>query len=180
MNKYWLLLNGLVCVFIGFYFLNVMDQSKEIRQETEVADVMGQEPLTIDVMLEKEYIDGQVEVEKVTETITSMEDFWAQYEDWNLLEQKQGFIRFRKDVEDISPYVKTFGYFGINDGVLTIFEGTPLNEAVIQSFYHINIEELESHLLQDLENGIKIETKKDYEEVLETYGAYHQSEAVNS
>ncbi|MFC4403992.1 BofC C-terminal domain-containing protein [Gracilibacillus xinjiangensis] len=180
MNKYWLLLNGIVCVLISLYLLTVTDQSTDTKQEAEVIDVMRQKPLTIDVMLEKEYIDGQVEVEKVTETISSMEDFWAQYEEWNLLEQKQGFIRFRKEVEDISPYVKTFGYFGIKDGVLTIFEGIPVNEAVIQSFYHINIEELESHLLQDLKKGIKIETKEDYEEVLETYQIYHQSKAVSS
>ncbi|KAB8134749.1 regulator [Gracilibacillus oryzae] len=180
MHKLWLLLNGLVVVICCLYFLNLNDSSMEAKQDKEVADVMSYEPLTIDVMLEKEYIDGQIDVTKVKETITSMEDFWAYYEDWQLMEQKQGFIRFRKEVNDISPYVKTYGYFGIRDGILTIFEGVPVNEAVINSFFHIDTKELESHLLKDLMNGIKIDTKEDYERVLETYRNYHQSEAVSS
>ncbi|SER74212.1 forespore regulator of the sigma-K checkpoint [Gracilibacillus ureilyticus] len=180
MHKIWLLLNGLVLVTGCIYLLNVNQQPADTKIEAEAADVMSREPLAIEVMLEKHYIDGQTEVEQRTETITSMEDFWSYYEDWNLVEQKQGFMRFRKDMNDISPYVKTYGYFGLKDGVLTIFEGIPVNEAVIHSFFHIDTDELESNLLEDLQNGIKIETKADYERVLETYRSYHHSEAVSS
>jgi forespore regulator of the sigma-K checkpoint len=147
--------------------------------DVEILSAVNTDHLTVEVTLEKQYIDGHIEVEKTSETISSMEDFWANYLDWELVDQTDGLIHFRKEVNDISPYLKTYGYFGLNNSVLTIFEGTPIEEKAIQSFYHIDTEELESHLFQELNKGIKIKTKEDYENVLETFRNYNDTKEVS-
>ncbi|MGN8645634.1 BofC C-terminal domain-containing protein [Gracilibacillus sp. HCP3S3_G5_1] len=180
MGKLWLLLNGVVVLIVGFIsFQSFFEQEGSEEKEQEVM-VMSQDPLTIELTLEKQYIDGNIETDYVKETIASMEDFWSEYQEWQVVEQKEGFIRFRKEVDDISPYLKANGYFGIKNGQLTIFEGVPVQESAVQSFYQIDTEELETHLYEQLKEGIKINTKQDYLEVLETFRSYQDVEAVNS
>ncbi|WP_163537875.1 BofC C-terminal domain-containing protein [Gracilibacillus sp. YIM 98692] len=179
MGKVWLLLHVLVLCLVGIMTFTSVTESDD-QAEEENMTVMAQEPLEMKVTLEKSYMDGKIEKETVTETISSMPDFWSTYEGWEVMEQKEGHIRFRKEMDDISPFMKTYGYFGIKDGVLTIFEGVPINETVIQSFYHIDTEELESHLYENLKDGIKIKTKENYQQVLETFRSYQNTEAVNS
>lgn len=179
MSKIWLLLNVALAVYIGIIsFSNVFAEVES--KENHLATPVSQEPLTMEVILETHYIDGNVEKEYTEEKILSMQDFWSAYEEWQVVEQKEGAIRFRKEIDDISPFIKAHGYFGIRDGALTIFEGIPMDNAAIQSFYQIDTEELETHLYEDLKNGIKIETKNDYLQVLETFRSYQNIEAVNS
>ncbi|WP_018931461.1 BofC C-terminal domain-containing protein [Gracilibacillus lacisalsi] len=180
MGKLWLLLNGVVVLIIGVISFQSFFEQEETEELQEEVMVMSQDPLTIELTLEKQYIDGHIETENVQETIASMQDFWSEYQEWQVMEQRDGFIRFRKEVDDISPYLKANGYFGIKDGQLTIFEGVPVHEAAVQSFYQIDTEELESHLYEELQEGIKINSKKDYLEVLETFRSYQDVEAVNS
>ncbi|SHN09192.1 BofC C-terminal domain-containing protein [Gracilibacillus kekensis] len=181
MGKLWLVLNGIVVIIIGVIGVQALMNTEENKKaEVEEVPVVAQNPLTIELTLETHYIDGKVEREHLEETIASMEDFWSEYEDWQVMEQKEGFMRFRKEVDDISPYLKANGYFGIKDGKLTIFEGVPLQEAAVQSFYQIDTEELESHLFEKLKEGIKIDSKHDYTKVLETFRSYQNAEAVNS
>ncbi|WP_058307266.1 BofC C-terminal domain-containing protein [Gracilibacillus massiliensis] len=180
MGKFWLLLNGVVVLIIGVIGFQTLLNTEEIEKTEEGAPVVAQDPLTIELTLETHYIDGKVEREHFEETIASMQDFWSEYEEWQVMEQKEGFMRFRKEVDDISPYLKANGYFGIKDGTLTIFEGVPLQEAAVQSFYQIDTEELETHLYEKLKEGIKIDNKQDYTEVLETFRSYQNAEAVSS
>ncbi|GAE92588.1 forespore regulator of the sigma-K checkpoint [Gracilibacillus boraciitolerans JCM 21714] len=175
-----MLLNGVVVLIIGVIGIQSLINSEETKSSEEDVMVIAQDLLTIEVTLEKHYIDGKIEKKHVEETITSMQDFWSQYQDWKVMEQKEGYMRFQKQVDDISPYLKANGYFGIKNGKLTIFEGVPLQEEAIQSFYQIETEELEAHLYEQLKEGIKINSKQDYIEVLETFKAYQNVEAVNS
>lgn len=179
MSKIWLLLHVVLAVYIGL--ISFTNTFAELDSQEKQKDIpVSQEPLTMEVILETHYIDGNVEKEYKEEKILSMEDFWSAYEEWQVMEQKEGTIRFRKEIDDISPFIKAHGYFGIRDGALTIFEGIPLGNTAIQSFYQIDTEELETHLHEDLKNGIKIESKKDYLQVLETFRPYQNIEAVNS
>ncbi len=182
MSKLWLLLNGIVVLIIGVIGFQSFITTPEtnVKHSEENMPVIAQDPLTIELTLETHYIDGKVKSEKVEETIASMQDFWSEYHEWQVMEQKEGFIRFRKEVDDISPYLKANGYFGLKDGKLTIFEGIPVHEAAVQSFYQIDTKELVTHLHEKLKEGIKINTKQDYVEVLETYRSYQNIEAVNS
>ncbi|MCD8509223.1 MAG: intercompartmental signaling factor BofC [Bacillus sp. (in: Bacteria)] len=128
---------------------------------------------TIEVILQRHYLDGEVSEETVLETIWSMEDFWAYYEDWQLVDQSQEKIIFKKDMNDISPLLKVNGYFGLSeDGTLNIYNGKPTENEVIQSFFQVNTSRLKSQIHRELLEGIPVTTKDNYLQVLQMFEEY--------
>ncbi|WP_100406570.1 intercompartmental signaling factor BofC [Bacillus solitudinis] len=145
-------------------------QAQEVKQITN-------EAATIEVILEREYLDGELSEERVQETIWSMEDFWAYYQDWMLIDQSEERIIFRQRVNDISPLLKVNGYFGISeDGTLNIYEGNPNNAQIIQSFFQVDTTKLKSRQHLDLKNGIPVESREHYNEVLHVFSQYKTKE----
>jgi forespore regulator of the sigma-K checkpoint len=140
-------------------------------------DQQKAEPLNMTVILERIYLDGEKSEEVIQETCWSMENFWAKYDQWRLIDIDESTMVFRKQVDDISPLLKANGYFGITeDGVLTIFNGRPDQLRIIQSFFQIDIKKLESKKQEELLNGIPIKTKDRYVEVLETFKPYSKTQ----
>lgn len=184
MKKHLLLLVLSLFFVVGGLSLSsyVKANDKEVDNKdssAETVDLVKREPLTLQVTLQKHYMDGKVLEESYKETIGSMQDFWSYYHGWQVVEQKEGEIIFKKHVQDISPYLKENGYFGLSNGILTIFEGQPESEQVIQSFYQIDTSELESYQAKQLQKGIKIDSKEVYEYVLEAYREMTPSKSVN-
>ncbi|MCT2537981.1 intercompartmental signaling factor BofC [Aquibacillus koreensis] len=171
-------------VFGGLGLSSLVQADDHVKKSVAVSqnkeDMVQQQSLEIQVTLQKHYIDGRVSEETHTETIGAMEDFWAYYHDWQVVTQEQGEIVFKKQVSDISPYLKDRGYFGLSDDILTIFDGKPGHEQVIQSFYQIDTSELESYQADQLNEGIKIDSKEVYEYVLEAYREMTPSKSVSS
>jgi forespore regulator of the sigma-K checkpoint len=131
------------------------------------------EPLQMTVILEREYLDGEVSQEVVKETVWSKEKFWAKYDQWKVISSDEKAVVFRKQIDDISPLLKANGYFGItDDGVLTIFNGRPDRSRIIQSFFQIDVKKLEFKTQNELLEGIPIKNKDRYVEVLETFKPY--------
>ncbi|GAE30405.1 intercompartmental signaling factor BofC [Alkalihalobacillus hemicellulosilyticus] len=160
-----------------FYMKNSTDATQEesAQNGAEAYEVLA--PQTVQVVLERVYLDGEKSKEYVEETILSMEDFWAFYEDWELIDQNGEEIIFRKEMFDISPLLKINGYFGLTEeGVLTIFEGEPSHEKVIQTFFYIDTSKLKSHHYTELENGIPVKDLRNYEEVLQVFSQYKAKE----
>lgn len=140
---------------------------------TEASAKLNQEPLHITVILERNYLDGEISQEVIEETCWSMENFWSKYDQWQLISHDESTFVFKKQVDDISPLLKANGYFGLSeDGVLTIFNGRPDRSRIIQSFFQIDVKKLESKAQQELLQGIPIKTKDRYVEVLETFKPY--------
>ncbi|KAA9026430.1 BofC C-terminal domain-containing protein [Niallia endozanthoxylica] len=137
-------------------------------------------PVKVDVVLTYMYVDGEISEETVTETIYSMENFWAKYDEWQFIGMNQGKFVFRKEMDDISPLLKANGYFGVTeDGILTIFNGKPYKSHIIQSFFQIDVGKLESRKRKELKKGIPIKTKDRYVEVLETFKSYSKETEAN-
>jgi forespore regulator of the sigma-K checkpoint len=135
------------------------------------------DPKTVRVILSRIYLDGEISEEIVEETILSMEDFWAEYSEWDLVDQDEAQVVFQQKVDDISPLLKINGYFGISEeGTLNIYEGKPSEEKVIQSFFQINMKKLKSHQQRELEDGIPVLSRDRYEEVLKMYKKYAKYE----
>jgi forespore regulator of the sigma-K checkpoint len=136
-------------------------------------DTQKSEPLHMKIVLERIYLDGEVSEEMVKENIVSLENFWAKYDQWELKDIDEKKVVFSKKIDDISPLLKSNGYFGLSDnGVLTIFNGKPERSHIIQSFFQIDIKKLESRKQKELRNGIPIKTKDRYVKVLETFKPY--------
>jgi forespore regulator of the sigma-K checkpoint len=135
------------------------------------------EPQQMTVILERIYLDGEISEEVVLDSYWSIENFWAKYDQWQLVDMDETTMVFRKQMDDISPLLKANGYFGITeDGVLTIFNGRPDRSRIIQSFFQIDVRKLESKKQEELIQGIPIKTKDRYVEVLETFKPYSKRE----
>jgi len=150
-----------------FRIFTVDDLSTPLDVKAEESN--EHQPLKVQVVLKRVYLDGEVSEEMKEETVWAMEDFWAEYQDWKLVDMGTDGIVFEKKIDDISPLLKTNGYFGITDnGTLSIFNGKPGKENIIQSFFQIDIDKLESFKQVELKKGIPIKTKDHYIQVLES------------
>ncbi|PKG24420.1 intercompartmental signaling factor BofC [Niallia nealsonii] len=130
-------------------------------------------PKQFHIVLKRIYLDGEISEENVEETVWSMEDFWSKYDKWQLADKNSNTLVFTQVVDDISPLLKTNGYFGIStEGILTIYNGKPEKSNIIQSFFQIDLKKLESTQQKHLRKGIPIKTKDRYVEVLETFKNY--------
>lgn len=147
-------------------------------EEIKEGENLGFTPLEIQVILERMYLDGESSQEAIKETIWSMEDFWAKYDQWELINMEVDRVVFREYVDDISPLLKANGYFGIsNDGTLTIFNGKPHTSKIIHTFFQLDMGRLESKKQEELIEGIPIVNKDRYVEVLETFKQYTLEES---
>lgn len=130
-------------------------------------------PLVLNLILVRKYIDGEISEELVEETVWALEDFWAKYEQWQLLDMDENHLVLQKEVDDISPLLKVNGFFGIaEDGTLSIFNGKPEKQDVIQSFFQIDVEKLEGKKRSQLQNGIPVKNKVEFTEVLRMLQEY--------
>lgn len=158
-----------LAIIVGFLGLNEFVHA-QIDDKNETLQF---EPIEVQVVLERMYLDGEYSQEIIMETIWSMEDFWAKYDEWQLMDMEEDKVVFREYVDDISPLLKTNGYFGIsNDGTLTIFNGKPQTSKIIHTFFQLDIGKLESKKHEQLIKGIPIKNKDHYVEVLETFKNY--------
>ncbi|WP_241156693.1 BofC C-terminal domain-containing protein [Bacillus sp. FJAT-42376] len=126
------------------------------------------------ISLERMYLDGETSVEVREESFHSLADLSEYYQEWLVIDRENNRIVLKKQINDISPLMKATGYFGINkEGILTVFEGKPGEEAkVIQSFFQLDVGKLESKRHTELEKGIRVESRKQYLRVIETFKAY--------
>lgn len=167
---------SIFCVIFSFFFILMTNTILDLHVNAEIdesKETLQFEPLEVQVVLERMYLDGEYSQEIVEETIWSMEDFWAKYDDWQLIDMEEDKVVFREHVDDISPLLKTNGYFGIsNDGILTIFNGKPQSSNIIHTFFQLDMGKLESNKQEELKKGIPIKNKDRYVEVLETFKNY--------
>jgi forespore regulator of the sigma-K checkpoint len=128
-------------------------------------------PVNMTIVLQQQYLDGEMSEEKRTETVVSLTEIWKKYRDWQLIDLDGQTIVFRKTINDISPLLKTNGYFGLtDDGTLSIFNGKPNQSGkIIQSFFQIDVQKLESRQQAKLKQGIRVLSKEQYEQVIEMY-----------
>nr|WP_240903698.1 BofC C-terminal domain-containing protein [Chengkuizengella sediminis] len=90
---------------------------------------------------------------------------------------EEGSIVFSESIEDLSPKCKESAYFGVSeDGKLTLFDGLPIHDNVLRTFFQLNIEHLESSLpvgtVQQLVEGIRIKDFEDYNSILSTFSEF--------
>lgn len=158
----------------GSFFIVDLNQSPSHVQASEEKELLiPEKPLELTIKLKRVYIDGEESEETLTETIWALEDFWAKYEKWRLVDMSEDYLVFEKKVNDISPLSKMNGYFGITeDGTLSIFNGKPEESDIIQSFFQIDVKKLESKQHQELLQGIPVKSKKDFDKVVETMKKY--------
>ncbi|AQX53627.1 BofC C-terminal domain-containing protein [Priestia flexa] len=134
--------------------------------------VEAERPMTI--FLERTYVDGVISQEVLNSPYMTKEEVLSAYPMWRVIKASDGEVVLRKAVDDISPMLKENGYVGLSvNGVLSTFEGKPVNSTnIIQSFFQIDVEKLESYQEELLKDGIRVQTKDDYVSLMDFYKMY--------
>ncbi|WP_400242622.1 BofC C-terminal domain-containing protein [Niallia sp. JL1B1071] len=166
MKTRFLLFSAVLLVSI----ITVISSTGQVYGKSGSTLSLNENPKKLEVVLKRIYLDGEVSEETVEETVWSMEDFWSKYDKWQLVDMTSKELVFKQEVDDISPLLKANGYFGINEeGILTIYNGKPAEENIIQSFFQIDLKKLESKQHEDLQKGIPIKSRDRYVKALETF-----------
>ncbi|WP_459499296.1 BofC C-terminal domain-containing protein [Bacillus sp. C1] len=127
----------------------------------------------VTILLERMYLDGEVSEEVFTEKIANVEQVLQQYKEWQLVDRDDTQIVLQKKIDDISPLLKTSGYFGVsNEGILQIFNGLPKSNNAIHSFFQIDMEKLKSYDRTELKRGIRIKSKECFVKTIEKMKQY--------
>jgi forespore regulator of the sigma-K checkpoint len=142
-------------------------------------------PQEVKLTLKKAYVCGVEEEEQQTKMVASKDQIQKDYPDWQIVSNEGNTYTLEKNVQDLAPICKEKGYFGLSkSGVLTLFEGPPQDDKVIQTFFQINTKKLRSglppHELELLHQGIRIKDLAEYNSILSTYGEFEDVERSTS
>ncbi|QTR84708.1 BofC C-terminal domain-containing protein [Bacillus cytotoxicus] len=149
-----------------------LSYESNVRVAVTTPNVTEKEP-QVTVLLERMYLDGEVSEEILTEKVANLEQLLQRYKDWQLVDRDDVQIILQKKIDDISPLLKTSGYFGVSDeGILQIFNGVPKNDNAIHSFFQIDMKKLKSYERAKLKRGIRIKSKERFVKTMEKMKQY--------
>ncbi len=157
--------------FVGIILTGIFMANSLFLKQVDAEDgAINQGPMV--VVLERHYLDGDKSEEIIIENLSASE-IQEKYADWVLVHVNGNRIVFKKYVDDISPLLKSNGFFGVtDDGTLSIFNGKPDVTNVIHSFFQIDMGKLETKTQKELVKGIPVRTKEDFLHVLEAFKPY--------
>ncbi|MEC0124811.1 BofC C-terminal domain-containing protein [Paenibacillus pabuli] len=158
----------------------------EPRSEEEVqtlVEQLGPDPdhLT-SVVMETQYICG-VETEQLGKmAVPQLKILLIQHPEWEAEVKSPEVLHIKQHVDDLSPICKEQAYISIDAvGNLNLYEGRPGEEKVIRTFFQMDVGSLETSLpegvLEQLQQGIRIQDKDEYDSVISTFSDYAVDEA---
>lgn len=77
-------IRSLIFLLIAIFLSGINGIMSAEAKNDQTKETLQFEPLEVQVVLERMYLDGEFSQETIKETIWSMEDFWAKYDGWQL------------------------------------------------------------------------------------------------
>lgn len=172
---FFLFLVAMISAVFFYYVVNGWKPAGDVRA------VSGD---LVQVILKRTYVTGEIEIEKRDEVIESTQQLLKRYEGWKLTHRQGNEFTFELRINDLSPTCKANGYFGINEkGELSLFDGVPEKEKVIQTFFQIDTKKIESYLPKEeltmLKRGIRVQEVEEYNSILSTFSEFANSEKAS-
>lgn len=133
-----------------------------------------------ELVLARTYLCGVRDEEHKPVAGDRLAEMMAEYNGWEIISADSAKMILMKREHDIAPACKQNGHFGISaDGILTLFNGLPSEQDVVQTFYRINTQKMEASLskveVEKLKQGIRVRDLAEYNSVLSTYGEFQLS-----
>jgi len=157
----------LILIFVSLFFILIPTQTETLAElkQTSIYDYSSEKGITI--ILHRIYINGEVVEEIYINQHKTTDEVKREFNDWKVIEENDDQIVLMKNINDLSPTLKSKGYMGINSkGMLNLYIGMPSGNNIIESFFQIDTSKLEVNKQKQLEKGIKISTKKRYDYML--------------
>ncbi|TCZ75124.1 hypothetical protein E0485_18415 [Paenibacillus albiflavus] len=135
-----------------------------------------------EVVIQKTFVCGE-ELQRIgTRTPGEIAKLVKEHPAWRLSIQGEDQVYLTEHIQDLSASCKEAAYFGVDEsGVLSLFDGIPMQNKVIQSFFQLNIPYLKSALppetVAQLFAGIRVTDIDEYNSVLSTFADYARAGA---
>ncbi|GBF10017.1 BofC C-terminal domain-containing protein [Tepidibacillus sp. HK-1] len=167
----------LIALAIGFYPLLTEKGEEPNSDATEPLAQEVASPINTKLVMVTHYVVGEDLVETKNESYTSLTELEQKYAGWKIIAKTDQEIKMERYLEDLSPKIKNGAYFGLSpDGYFTLYQGTPNENEVIETFFRIDIDSLESALpsepIEQLHQGIPIRDLAEYNSILSTYSEF--------
>lgn len=151
------------------------DRSDQADHNQEAAAVLAAQKL--EMVIQNRYLLGPMVEERRTFSTKEMDQFHELAKNLTFIKEEQGKYIFERKVDDLSPVLKDKGVIGVDrNGMLTLYEGDPKENNVIQTFFQIDLERLETSLpaeeINQLQQGIHFSSLAEFNSILSTYGEY--------
>ncbi|GAA4705318.1 BofC C-terminal domain-containing protein [Brevibacillus fulvus] len=161
----------------GVYLYNKGSEQSVSGQTAEVNIVWQPQSRHFDLVLARTYLCGLKDEEHVQIPYDKLAQSLTNYAGWEIITSEPQKLILLKRENDLAPACKANGYFGLTpDGMLTLFNGLPQEQDVIQTFYQINTERMKATLPKEevdlLFQGIRVRDLAEYNSVLSTYGEF--------
>ena len=129
------------------------------------------------VFLEKNYVCGTETINLGNFTPEEMITLVKQHPGWSGYIEAENDLVVQETVNDLSPHCKENAYMSLDkEGNLTLFDGKPKEEKTIRTFFQLDVGSMETSLpagvLEQLQNGIRVQDIEEYNSVLSTFGDY--------
>lgn len=129
------------------------------------------------VIIQKNYVAGPMIEEEQEYSAAEIDQLLATFSHMNMVKRGDDFILFTMQIDDISPIIKENGYFALDHhGMLHLYRGDIRDENIIQTFFQIDMERLETTLpleeYMQLREGIHISSLAEYNRILSTYSEF--------
>ncbi len=166
-----LLIAIIVLVSISFLIANEFTK-KDDFVPINATEVMNTKNLQ--VLFINHFLCGKDQYTYIETPFKTLSELTTKYSDWYLTSNQDNLVIMEKDTEDLAPDCKENAYFGITkDGLLTLFAGPPTEENIIQTFFYLDLKDIESSNrespIAQLQNGIRIHDKEEYLSVISSY-----------
>ncbi len=173
-KRSWLTLAAVFITVAAIGVMSMARQGEDVVHVWEPTDI--REDTVIEVWLKKQYVCGEDEQLLGQLDAAEVDRISSEHPEWQL-NRTSNEVRFVQQIEDLSPYCKSNAYFGVDgSGHLSLFDGKPDEEKVLQTFFQLNVEYLESSLphatVEQLYTGIKVNDFAEYSSVLSTFSDY--------
>ena len=162
--------------------IEVMEENSALEEGSNMAQASLLEQIRSNdklrrVFLEKNYVCGTETINLGNFTPEEMITLVKQHPGWSGYIEAENDLVVQETVNDLSPHCKENAYMSLDkEGNLTLFDGKPKEEKTIRTFFQLDVGSMETSLpagvLEQLQNGIRVQDIEEYNSVLSTFGDY--------
>jgi forespore regulator of the sigma-K checkpoint len=148
----------------------------------QVIRTLGSWEGPIELVLHRTYLCGEENRQLGRHPTTVAVQLLTAHRDWNAAFDSSGALIMEQSIDDLSLECRKSAYMAMDEtGNLSLYDGLPRKEKVIQTFFQMDIERLEMRMspdqLLELSKGIRITDKDEYNSVLSTFNEFALSKA---
>ncbi|WP_160034369.1 BofC C-terminal domain-containing protein [Paenibacillus sp. An7] len=169
--------------------IEVMEEDASLEEDSSMAQASLLQQIRSNdklrrVFLEKKFVCGTETVNLGNFTPEEMVTLIKQHPGWSGYIEAESDLVVQETVNDLSPHCKENAYMSLDkEGNLTLFDGKPKEEKTIRTFFQLDVGSMETSLpagvLEQLQNGIRVQDIEEYNSVLSTFGDYAVAPAGN-